>query len=330
MTKVGTQSISAILENIRHSLERASDILVVSHIDPDGDAIGSQLAFGQYLIDLGKTVVLARDSEIPHKYRFLPAIDRIVKTETLPETASFDTILVLECPEIERTGSASRFLKRANDIINIDHHQGNSQYGDKNWIETEASSVGEMTYEYFEHVGYDFSVDVATQLYTAILTDTGRFRYSCTSTRTMRIAGELIRRGADPKSICENVYFKQQPSTVKLLGMVLNTIEYHAHGTICTLTLTRDMLKRVGAQSSESDGLVDYSLYTTGVKVGILFKENDDNSTKLSLRSQTDFDVAAIARSFGGGGHTKAAGCKMSVPLDEAKRIILDRLSKAL
>ncbi len=314
---------------IRGALEKATRILVVSHIDPDGDALGTQLAFGNYLKSLGKEVHLVRDSEIPDKYRFLPGVDNIVPANTLPKDVAIDTGLVLECPSLKRAGTAADFLTNGMLIVNIDHHQDSAEYGTVNWIDTKASSVGEMAYEYFQAVGFEIDADVATCLYTAILTDTGRFRFASTSSRTMTIAGELIAHGADPRVICDYVYFDMQPSTMILTGKVLNTVEYHHDGRVCILTLTAAMLTESGASESDSDGLVDFTLFTKGVTTGALLKEIDQNTTKVSLRSCNGVNVAEIASRFGGGGHFNAAGCRVPLPLKEAKEEILKLLREA-
>ena len=330
MSESTTARLTSILESIREALEAAEHVLIVTHIDPDGDALGSQLACGRYLLDQGKQVTMVRDSEIPHKYRFLPMVDRIVTAESLPESAQFDAVLALECPSVARMGSAARFLPPARAVVSIDHHADSVSFGHINWVDMNASSVGEMLYEYFEYVGYELPREVAVFLYTAILTDTGRFRFQSTSPRTMAIAGELIRRGADPRSICDRIYFNQRREALRLLGMVLNSMEYYADGAVCALSLTRDMLARSGASEADSDGIVDYTLFAEGVRVGVLFKEVDDSRTKVSLRSQNRVDVAAIARTFGGGGHPNAAGCVVGHGLTEARRMVLDILTQAI
>jgi len=314
---------------VRDLLEKATCILVVSHIDPDGDALGTQLAFGYYLKSLGKSVYMVRDSDIPDKYKFLPGVNEIVPADTLPGDVKIDTGLVLECPSLRRAGTAAERLTNGVRIVNVDHHQDSSEYGTVNWIDTKASSVGEMAYEFFQSVGFDIDADVATCLYTAILTDTGRFRFSSTTARTMTIAGDLIARGADPRAICDFVYYDMRPSSMILTGKVLNTLEYHHDGRVCLLTLTAAMLAEAGADESDSDGLVDFTLFTRGVNTGALLKEIDENTTKVSLRSCNGVNVAAIASKFGGGGHFNAAGCRIPLPLAEAREEILNLLREA-
>ncbi len=317
------------MDRIHELVQQSRKVLVVSHIDPDGDAVGTQLAFGKYLSDMGKDVCMVRDSAIPGKYNFLPQVDHIRPAASLAPEFTIDTAVILECPQVERIGSPHRFIQDDTRIINIDHHRNGVELGDVNWIDVNASSVGEMVYEYFLHVGYSINPAVAQQLYTAILTDTGRFRYSSTSPRTMSIAGELIRAGANPRKICDNVYYNLRPSAVKLLGKVLNGIEFYQNNRFCLLTLTNEMLTDTGADSSESEGLADFTLFNQGVRAGALLKEIDDCNTKVSLRSNNGLDVARIAAMYGGGGHINAAGCVIPLSLDKAKEELIRHLTEA-
>jgi len=313
----------AVAELIRELLDNSREVLVVSHVNPDGDALGTQLAFAAYLSDMGKNVFMVRDSDIPGKYAFLPGVDRIRPALSFLSDFAVDTAVILECPSLERIGSARRFVREDTRIVNIDHHQDGTRLGHVNWIDINSSSVGEMVYEYFLYVGYEISTTVADQLYTAILTDTGRFRYSSTSPRTMVIAGELMRAGADPRKICDQVYYNLRPSTMKLIGSVLSRIEFLQNDRFCLLSLTKEMLAETGAMESESEGLVDYTLFNLGVRAGALLKEVDSQNTRVSLRSHDDINVARIAARFGGGGHFNAAGCTIPLSLDKAKEQLL-------
>ena len=310
-------------------LKHCQRVLVASHIDPDGDALGSQLAFADYLRTLGKQVLVVRESSVPAKYRFLPGADSIIDVASCDSGERVDTAVILECPNRTRIGRVGSLLAPNAAIINIDHHQDNEVFGAVNWIDTGASSVGEMIFEYFQLVGFEISPQVAEQLYTAILTDTGRFRYSSTSARTMAIAGELLRSGADSQKICDSIYYDLRPSTVKLMGKVLNSIEFADNGRICLLTLTSRMLEECGADQSESEGIIDFALFSRGVQVGVLLKSGNSTGTRVSLRSRGDLNVAVLAASFGGGGHPNAAGCEIPLPLSEARAELIKLLQEA-
>jgi len=315
---------------ITEVIKNARRILVASHIDPDGDSLGTQLAMAEYLQDIGKEVILMRDSEIPSKYTFLHNVDQISHSENFDRELKFDTAFILECPNIARIGKASDYITDDVNIINIDHHQDNNAFGHLNWINNTASSVGEMIYEYFKSVSYKITPAVAELLYVAILTDTGRFRYRSTSPRTLEIAGELVAAGADPQLICDNVYYNMKPSSMILIGKVLNGIKFYHGNQICLLELSNKMLEVSKADRSESDGLVDYTLFNDGVITGALIKEITKDSCKVSLRSKNGIHVAAIAAEYGGGGHFNAAGCSMNLSLEKAGEEIVRKLSEAI
>ncbi|MEW6412842.1 MAG: bifunctional oligoribonuclease/PAP phosphatase NrnA [Candidatus Zixiibacteriota bacterium] len=317
------------LAEIMAILNDSRKVLVASHIDPDGDALGTQLAVAEFVRSLGKDVSLVRDNDIPHKYRFLNGVNDIPPVDHYRGNELFDTAVILECPSVTRIGRASRFLNDTK-IINIDHHLDNSEFGDVNWLNVKASSVGEMVYELFQLAGLTIAPPVAEQLYTAVMTDTGRFRYRSTSPRTMEIAGKLIEAGADPQKICDEVYYNVLPSTMKLIGKVLNGIEFHHHGRICLLTLTQDMLRAAEAHESESDGLVDYTLFNCGVIAGALLKEIGANTTRVSFRSKDGIDVSAIASRYGGGGHFNASGCTMHMSVEDTRLELIKLLSEAI
>ncbi len=316
-------------QEIRSLIEAAKIVLVVSHIDPDGDALGTTLAFGQYLKDIGKTVYMVRDSMIPDKYRFLPGAQDLPMAKTYFDAPRPDVAVILECPTLSRMGSASKLLGEQTTLINIDHHRDNGEFGRVNWIDVTSSSVGQMVYEYFEQVGYELSEATATNLYAALLTDTGRFRYGTTTARTFAIASELVRRGADVRDVCDKIYYSRQPSAMKLTGKVLSSLEYHLGGKICLLFLTKEMLATSKAHESESDGLVDFTLYTKGVVTGALLKEVDEERTKVSFRSANGVNVSEIAGRFGGGGHFNAAGCTIPMGMPEARAEVIKILTEA-
>ncbi|MFH2049631.1 MAG: bifunctional oligoribonuclease/PAP phosphatase NrnA [bacterium] len=330
VNKEQKKTMLAIFDDISSIIEKSQKVLVVSHIDPDGDALGTQLAFAAYLRSLKKDVYLVKESDLPEKYKFLPDVDLISNIEDYNHDLGIDTVIILECPGFDRLGKAHTLFGDKVSIINIDHHRDSIMLGDVNWIDPTRSSVGEMVFEYFEASGFNLNKNIATQLYTAILTDTGRFRYNATSPRTMEIVGRLIAAGADPKYICDEVYYNLSQSTMMLTAKVLHSIEYHCDGRICLLTLTKNMLEDSGADMSESDGLVDFTLFTEGVIVGALIKESDQNITKISMRSRDGINVAEIAAKFGGGGHFNAAGCTIEKNLESAKEVILKNLKEEL
>jgi len=313
-------------EEITGILEESNSILVASHVDPDGDSLGTQLAFAGFLRKNGKQVHLFREDVIPEKYLFLPEQEDIKHIHEIKDDFKVDAAVILECPKISRAGN---IIKKLNDnckIINIDHHQDNEEYGDVTWVNSEASSVAEMVFEYFEVVAYQINKSTAVQLYTAILTDTGRFRFNSTSPRTMEIAGKLIGAGADSREICEQVYYNLPIGTLKLIGHTLANAEFLHGGEVCVLSIGKDILTKHETRLSETEGLAEYTLFGKGVEVGMLLKEGDDEVTRVSLRSRGKVNVAALAANFGGGGHVCAAGCSIEMPLVDAKKELLNAL----
>jgi bifunctional oligoribonuclease and PAP phosphatase NrnA len=318
------------VEAIRDVVERSRRVMVASHVDPDGDALGTMLACTAYLRSLGKEVLAVRDSDIPAKYRFLPGAESVCRYEDLPDDTEVDLAIILECPHLDRVGRPQSLLTDSVTTVNVDHHRDNAHFGQINWIDTGASSVGEMLYEYLVRVDYDVTSEDATCLYTAILTDTGRFRFSSTTPRTMQVAGELIERGADPQLICDKVYYSLTKPSLMLMGKVLESIEFHCDGRICLLSMTQSMLSASGAAMADSEGLVDFTLYGENVIAGAFFKEVGPIETRVSLRSRDRINVSRIAGSLGGGGHYNAAGCSIEKPLDQARQLIAQLLCKAI
>ena len=328
MTNRADSPAAETIAGIRPLLESCKRPLVVSHIDPDGDAIGTQLAFGEYFRRIGALPTLVRESRIPSKYQFLPGVERIIPVGDISAVQEFDLVVVLECPSLDRLGSAARLIGERTTVINVDHHQDNVLAAAVSWVDVSSSSVGELAFEYFREVGFEIDPIMATHLYTAILTDTGRFRFESTTPRTLAIAADLVRAGANPRTITDHVYYDVDPAVMKLTGRVLADLEYFDGGHICILSLSRALLAETGADIANTEGLVDYSLFTSGVNVGALLREIDPDRTKVSLRSRDGFDIAAVAARWGGGGHRNAAGCTVKMPLAETRRELVRMLQE--
>ncbi len=323
MIKTAKKIYSEIIESIANS----HSVLITSHMGPDGDSIGSQLALAKYIKERGKDVMVANHGSIPEKYKFLPGIESIVKPTDGAER-SFDLVIVLECPDVQRTGDVSGMIDDGTKLINIDHHPDNTDFGDINLVDTRAAAVGEMLAEIFLDTEYKIDSDTATLLYSAILTDTGRFRFESTSRRTMEIAGKLIEAGANPRQICDNIYFSYTESILKLTGEVLSKARLFEAGKVCLISLDKKMLKDNGSALADTEGMAEYTLYLRGVVVGALLREIDDNVTKVSLRSRGDVDVSGLAHKYGGGGHFNAAGCTINMALSPAEEKLLEDLGK--
>ena len=316
---------------IIESVKTARRILITSHLDPDGDSIGSQLALKGWLMDLAKEVRIINQGKIPSKYLFLDeekAIEDFDSAKAIDWSA--DLIFVLECPNLERIGEVKKLLKEGAKVINLDHHPDNSFFGDISYVDTQACALGEIIYELLIYSGYRLNKLTATQLYAAILSDTGRFRFSNTTPEALRIGAELITLGANPKEINNQIYYNNSNASLKLLGFLLLNLETFANGKISSLVIDQQTLEELKVSKEDTEGFVDYSLFLKGAEVGVLFTQKNDSKTKVSLRSQNSFDVSALARTFGGGGHRNAAGCTVNQDLNSTKELILKKVEEQL
>ena len=332
MKSIMTKKINidiTILEELNRFIQQAKSVLVVAHIDPDGDSLGSLLAMTSFLKELGKDVYPVITDEIPQKYGFLKGIHEIPAKYNEDEL-KIDTAILLECPNQNRINGPAKYILDICKIINIDHHRDNKIKGDFNWVDSSCSSVGEMLYEYFEYINFKLSKEIAEYLYVAILTDTGRFRFASTSSRTLQVASRLIDFGADPRKITDMIYYEMEPTAIVLTGKVLNSVEYMYENKLCIMTLNRKMVADSDSKKSDAEGLVDFTMFGKGVKIGVFLKEVNDRQTKVSLRSKNDIDVAEIASLFGGGGHKNAAGCSIDLSLSETKKKLIKTFEEIL
>ncbi|MBU2626074.1 MAG: bifunctional oligoribonuclease/PAP phosphatase NrnA [candidate division Zixibacteria bacterium] len=310
------KTIDSVIEALRNSKK----VLITAHIDPDGDSLGSQLAMNDYLESLGKETRIYDDGAIPSRYLFLEGIEKVF---TDPAGYDFDPdlVVVLETTQIERTGYVAGLIKPGTKIMNIDHHPGNTLYGDIPLIDEQASSVGEIVYKILKQAGYTLSKATAEKIFTAILTDTGRFHFSSTTPDSLRIAAELLEAGVEPREITDNIYFSMNQRQLLVIGGLISTSEMAVDGKVCALTLTRKMLHEQNLEFSDFEGVVEFAMRLRDVSIGVLFKDTADDRTKISLRSRSTVDVSQLAKRFGGGGHFNAAGATINEPLDNAKAI---------
>jgi len=306
-------------------LDKKHRFMVTSHITPDGDSIGSTLALTLALLKMGKRAVPVIKDDIPKKYRFLPGTDLIVKDTS----ESFDAVIALDCGDIERLGFEKQLKEYGPIVINIDHHKSNDFFGDLNLVDANSSSVGEMVYRLIDGK-IDIDYDIALNLYTAIITDTGSIKYSNTTPSSLKILANLVDKGVKPDYVSRHVFERRSLASIKLLKSVLNTLEISADGKIASLLITRDMLRDSGASEEDTDGMINYAREIEGVEVAVIFKENEDSLIRVGFRSNEWVDVSMIAAKFNGGGHPRAAGCVLKFPLQEARGIVLDAIQHAL
>jgi phosphoesterase RecJ-like protein len=314
-------------DDIIAALRRCERILISVHKNPDGDALGSQIALMLALEKLNKTVVSQNIDPVPEIYRFLPASSRI-KTGSTVE-GRHDAIAVLDA-DPSRTGLFDDGDYPAEVRINIDHHITNRAEWPLTWLDPSASATGEMVYNLIKQLGVAMDRDIALCLYTAIFTDTGSFRYSNTTPKSMRIAAELIEAGADPWLVTENVYESFAYRRIKLLGNVLTGMERSKDGKIAWVVVTQELYQRFGASSEDTENFINFVRATKDVEVAILFRQTAALQYKISLRSKGRIDLSGLAQSLGGGGHKNAAGSVLNGTLDEVKKRVIDAVSTAI
>jgi phosphoesterase RecJ-like protein len=305
-------------------IREGSKFLVTTHVDADGDAIGSCFAFCFALRGMGKRAVIYLQEEVPYQYSFLPRPSPIVSK--LPEE-EFDAAFVLDCAKLSRVGDGYQALKGKAPIVNIDHHTESEPFGLLNLIDESASSTAEMLYFLFEEMGVGITYEIALNLYTAILTETGSFRFENTSEGAFFVCRELVRRGVDPSFVARMVYESHPVERFHLLSLVLSTLSLYKDGKVSLAYLTQHMLRKVNARKEYSDGFVDYLKEIKGVEVAIFVREIGEGRHKVSMRSRGNIDVARILSRFGGGGHTNAAGCVMEGDLEDVKERILEAVT---
>lgn len=322
-----------MIKQVIAEIKKYKTFLITAHVNLEGDSLGSQLAMKELLVGMGKEAFILDSDPVPRHYKFLSGAQDV--SNALNKVKNFDAAVVLDCPTLKRTGKVKDIInEKAKAIINIDHHVSNEKFGDVNWVESNASSAGEMVYRLFKEAGIKLTRASALSLYIAILTDTGSFNYDNTSSLTHEIAGELLGYGLDPALVSESVYERRSLEDIKLLGLVLATIQVNKKGTVAYLEVTKDMLSKTGADMAKSEGLINYARSIDGVKVAVLFKEGlTDKKINVSFRSKGNgetIDVNKIASSFGGGGHTRASGCIIDGSLAEAKKKVLAKIEEAL
>jgi len=296
-----------------------------SHARPDGDAIGSQLAMAYALRALGKDVRLINADAAPPPLRTFPGVEDIEIAGAVE--GDFDAAIIMECGDLARTGVSGfeRFF-----VINIDHHQGNSEYGQLNWFEPTAAACGEMVFDLVGALGVPFSREIATHVYLAILTDTGSFHYSSISPRTFDICRQAIEAGVDPVHVARSVYDSNNMGRLKLFGAVLSGMEIDETGRIAIVHLNPRMAREAGGTYEDTDGLINLPLTVKEIQAVIFFKETDRHEYRVSMRSKGAIDIAAVAREYGGGGHKNAAGCNGTGSLEDLRRDFVQRVQHAV
>jgi phosphoesterase RecJ-like protein len=307
------------LERVLHEIEQRRHFLVTSHARPDGDAIGSALALAQILRRMGKSSDVVLGDSVPVIYKVLPHADSIIHASQV--NGDCDAAIILECDSIQRTrlqGLEHCFL------INIDHHVSSKEFAAVNWIDPSAVATAELVFRLAQAAQVKLTPEIATCLYTALLTDTGSFCYAGTNACTFELAKYLVEHGADPGRIAQAVYFSSPTSKMRLLGAALTHLQ--RDGAVTWMYVSRHDMERCGALDEDCEGLVNYALGIAGVEIAVFFRELTNERIRVSIRSKGAVNVAQIAEKFGGGGHECAGGFSTEGPVQAAAELVLAEL----
>jgi bifunctional oligoribonuclease and PAP phosphatase NrnA len=326
MTTTTSPDIAAaeVAERIRSGRR----FLITGHRNPDGDALGSAIALQRLIRKLGKTASIVVRDGFAKPLMNMPGTEEVVVSDSLPSDYpnGYDALFAMECPEVQRTG----YNVLPGPVVNIDHHLGNEMYGEINYLDIEAPSVGEMVLQMNRnHLKLPLDREIATAMYVSLATDTGFFRYHNTTLRTFQAAEELVRAGAVPGDVSLWINESNTRGSIKLLGLCLTTLELHSGGKVATTELPQRFFAEAGASPEDTEGIVNYGRSIDGVMASALLKESD-NGTRVSLRAKPGVDVQQIAAMFGGGGHKAASGCTIPLPLAEAKAKLIPLLENAV
>jgi phosphoesterase RecJ-like protein len=315
-----------MLERVLQEIRARRRFVVTSHARPDGDGIGSALALGQILRVMGKDAEVVMHDGVPRIYQNLPFADRVIQADAVPANVlasvlANDAVILLECDSTRRAlleGLEKYFL------INIDHHASGRNFAHINWIDSSVMATAELVFRLARLACVPVDGDIATCLYTALMTDTGSFMFEGTNEHTFTVARELVLAGADPAHCARHIYFGHSTAKLRLLGAALSNL--HREGPLAWIWVTQEQMQRFGAREEDCEGLVNYALSIAAVQVAIFFRELADGRFRISLRSKGEVNVSAVAEHFGGGGHKCASGCSIDGPLAIAVPRIVDRL----
>jgi phosphoesterase RecJ-like protein len=318
-------TINPPIQDIVHAIRGRQRFVLSSHARPDGDSIGSQLAMVYALRALGKEAIAVNADPAPPPLMQFPGVPDIRIAPAVD--GEFDAAIIMECSDLARTGVSG--LDRSF-VINIDHHPGNTGFGQLMWFDSSAAACGEMVFDLVKALGVPLSREIATHVYLAILTDTGSFHYSSISPRTFEICRETLDAGVDPVLVARNVYDSNSMGRLKLFGAVLSAMQIDGTGRIAIVYLDHEMAREAGGTYEDTEGLINLPLTVKEIEAVVFFKQTEGEQYRVSLRSKGDIDVGGVAKSFGGGGHKNAAGCTVSGAIDALQKLFIAKIEDAI
>lgn len=310
------------LEKICKELSSRDNYTIVGHAIPDGDCIGSMIAMCLGLKSMGKNADMLLQDPVPHIYRFLEGSELIKSYGDIVKP--YENIIFLDCSDEERTGKDIIEMLRVRQMsFNIDHHLSNEGFADFNLVDTKAAAAAEIIYSILQTLQVDIDNSIAEAIYTGIVMDTGNFKYSSTSSKTLRIAADLLEKGINLDRLRINLYESKTLIETQLLGKALRSLQLSEDGSIAWMVLSYDDIQELGAGDVHPEGIINYTRMLDGVEVGILFREIEPGQVKLGFRSKSKINVAQLAAQFGGGGHERAAGAQLEAPLDQVMQDVI-------
>jgi len=306
--------------------------LLSTHISPEGDALGSELALYYLLEKLGKQAIIVNEDPLPQEYSFFPGKEKIQLYQPNLERIDFDCLVVLDCTDLSRIGQVQKLNKQNKPVINLDHHISNKKFGCVNWVEPGASSAAEMIFSLYKEMRVAFDKDSAILLYAGILTDSGSFRYSNTSSFTHQAAAELLRFKVNANQVYKNIYENIPFSDIQLLTKALGHIHREAGGRIAWVEVAAKLLRHKKLSFDLTDYILGFVRAIKNTQVAVLFKENLGvrNEIRVNLRSTGLVDVSKVAQAFGGGGHQAASGCTIHGELAQVRRKVIASIRREL
>ena len=313
------------LQQIVDAVRARRRFVISSHARPDGDSIGSQLAMAYALREMGREVAIVNADPAPPPLMAFPGVPDIRIAPGVE--GEFDAAIIMECGDLQRTGvtGLERFF-----VVNIDHHPGNTSYGQINWFDPGAAACGEMVFDLVRALDVPLTRTIATHIYLAILTDTGSFHYSSISPRTFDICRECLEAGVDPVLVARNVYDSNNMGRLKLFGAVLGAMQIDQTGRIAIVYVDHEMARAAGGTYEDTEGLINLPLTVKEIEAVVFFKQEKGDRYRVSLRSKGNVDIGVIAKEYGGGGHKNAAGCTVSGPIEELQKALVGKIEGAI
>lgn len=318
-------NINKQFELVFNKIQKSKNIYIISHIQPDGDNVGSILALGMAIKMINNNVFIIKTDEISSDFLFLPKVDMIEKYNNENE---IDLLITLDTSDVDRLGKNKKLISKAKTVINIDHHISNTNFGHINIVNPIAGATGELVYDLIKAMEIPINKDIATCIYTAISSDTGSFKYDNTTDKTHEIAAELLRLGIDKNEININLYQNRSIERTLLFIKTLQNIDFLFNNKVALVKVSQKMLEESNAKIDDTEGIVSFIKEIAPVEVAVLLKELTNDEIKISMRSKKLIDVSKICSNFGGGGHIRASGCTIITSLSNAEELIINELKK--